>query len=106
MVELGRQWYAVCRVLEDVNVVPEGDFEGFCQRVRAEVPAHNSLPTRIELQRMAVQSFKKPVSMWNELNAPVQDCPFLPGSCETKEVPEQHLLSLIRKVICDTVTGK
>ena len=72
MVELGRQWYAVCRVLEDVNVVPEGDFEGFCQRVRAEVPAHNSLPTRIELQRMAVQSFKKPVSMWNELNAPVQ----------------------------------
>ena len=40
------------------------------------------------------------------LNAPVQDCPFLPGSCETKEVPEQPLLSLIRKVICDTVTGK
>ena len=66
MVELGRQWYAVCRVLEDVNVVPEGDFEGFCQRVRAEVPAHNSLPTRIELQRMAVQSFKKPVSMWKK----------------------------------------
>lgn len=72
MVELGRQWYAVCRVLEDVKMVPEGDFEGFCQRVKAEVPAHNSLPTRIELQRMAVQSFKKPVSMWNELNAPVQ----------------------------------
>ncbi len=40
------------------------------------------------------------------LNAPVQDCPFLPGSCETKEVTEQPLLSLIRKVICDTVTGK
>ena len=40
------------------------------------------------------------------LNAPVQDCHFLPCSCETKEVPEQHLLSLIRKVICDTVTGK
>ena len=72
MVEVGRQWYAVCRVLVDVKVVTEGDFEGFCQRVKAEVPDHNNLPTRIELQRMAVQSFKKPVAMWNELNAPVQ----------------------------------
>jgi hypothetical protein len=72
MVEVGRQWYAVCRVLEDVKVVAGGDFEGFCKRVRAEVPEHNNLPTRIELQRMAVQSFKKPVAMWNELDAPVQ----------------------------------
>ena len=72
MVEVGRQWYAVCRVLEDVKAVAEGDFEGFCKRVRAEVPEHDNLPTRIELQRMAVQSFKKPVARWNELNAPVQ----------------------------------
>jgi hypothetical protein len=72
MIVTGRQWYAVCRVLEDVKVVAEDDFEGFCQRVRAEVPEHDNLPTRIELQRMAVQSFKKPVARWNELNAPVQ----------------------------------
>ena len=72
MVEVGRQWYAVCRVLEDVRVLAEDDFEGFCQRVRAEVPEHASLPTRIELQRMAIQSFRKPVALWNELNAPVQ----------------------------------
>ena len=72
MVELGRQWYAVCRVLGDVKVVTEGDFEGFCQRVKAEVPEHPHLPARDEMVRMAVQSFKKPVAMWNELNAPVQ----------------------------------
>lgn len=72
MVEVGRQWYAVCRVLVDVKVVKEGDFEGFCQRVRAEVPEHGCLPSRIEMQRMAIQSFKKPVTMWSELNAPVQ----------------------------------
>ncbi len=71
MVELGRQWYAVCRVLEDVKMVPEGDFEGFCQRVRAEVPEHPHLPARDEMVRMAVQSFKKPVSMWTENDAPV-----------------------------------
>lgn len=40
------------------------------------------------------------------LNAPVEDCTYLPVSCETEEVPEQRLLSLIRKVICDTVNGK
>lgn len=72
MVEVGRQWYAVCRVLVDVKVVTEGDFEGFCQRVKAEVPEHPHLPARDEMVRMAVQSFKKPVAMWNELNAPVQ----------------------------------
>ena len=72
MVETGRQWYAVCRVLEDVGVVAEGDFEGFCQMVRAEVPEHPHLPVRDEIVRMAVLSFKKPVEMWNELNAPVQ----------------------------------
>ena len=72
MVEVGRRWYAVCRVLEDVGVVAEGDFEGFCQMVRAEVPEHQSLPTRVEMQRLAALSFKKPVEMWNELNAPVQ----------------------------------
>ena len=52
--------------------MPEGDFEGFCQRVKAEVPEHKNLPTRAEMQRMAVQSFKKPVVMWKALNAPVQ----------------------------------
>ena len=40
------------------------------------------------------------------LNAPVQDCPFLPHSCETEEVPEQPLLSLIRNAVCDAVSGK
>ncbi|MBP5374730.1 MAG: hypothetical protein J6Y38_00160 [Bacteroidaceae bacterium] len=72
MVEVARQWYAVCRVLEDVKVVSEDDFDGFCQWVRSEVPEHPHLPVRDEIMRMAAQSFKKPVAMWNELNAPVQ----------------------------------
>lgn len=40
--------------------------------MKAEVPEHAHLPVRDEIVRMAVQSFKKPVAMWNELNAPVQ----------------------------------
>ena len=72
MVEVGRQWYAVCRVLMDNGVVDEGDYDAFCGRVKAEVPEHSHLPVRDEIVRMAVQSFKKPVAMWNELNAPVQ----------------------------------
>lgn len=72
MVEVARQWYAVYRVLADVKVLQDEDFVTFCTMVRAEVPEHPHLPQRDEIARMAVQSFKKPVAMWNELNAPVQ----------------------------------
>ena len=40
--------------------------------VKAEVPEHPHLPPRDEMVRMVTQSFKKPVAMWNEANAPVQ----------------------------------
>ena len=40
--------------------------------IAAEVPHHEHLPTVVELQRMAVGSFRKPVSKWNEMNAPVK----------------------------------
>ncbi len=34
------------------------------------------------------------------LHAPVQNCPFLPQCCETEEVPDQHLLTIIRDCCC------
>ena len=33
---------------------------------------HKALPIRAEMQRMAVQSFAKPVALWRAGNAPVQ----------------------------------
>ena len=72
MVQVGRQWYAVYRVLADYKVVKEEDFGTFCEMVKAEVPEHPHLPPRDEMVRMVTQSFKKPVAMWNELNAPVR----------------------------------
>ena len=72
MVQVGRQWYAVYRVLADYKVVKEEDFGTFCDMVKAEVPEHPHLPPRDEMVRMVTQSFKKPVAMWNEANAPVQ----------------------------------
>ena len=71
MVEVARQWYAVYRVLADLNVVREDDFDTFINMVVTEVPQHKNLPTRTEMQRMAVQSFAKPVSLWRADNAPV-----------------------------------
>jgi len=71
-VKVARQWYSVYRVLVDCKVVREEDYVGFCDRVRAEVPEHLHLPVYDEIARMAVQSFRKPVAMWNEVNAPVQ----------------------------------
>ena len=72
MVKMARQWYAAYRPMVDADAVSEGDYDTFIALVKAEVPEHNCLPTRRELQRMAVASFAKPVVLWTESNAPVQ----------------------------------
>lgn len=71
-VKSGRQWYAVFRKLVDRKVYGKNDIEPFCNRVCDLLPNHEHLPTTRELQRMAVQSFAKPVPLWNENNAPVK----------------------------------
>lgn len=71
-VKIGRQWYAVYKPMEEKKVFPKEGYATFCERVRQEVPKHKHLPVEVELQRMAVQSFKKPVRQWNPNDAPVQ----------------------------------
>ena len=71
-VTIARLWYAVYRIMADYNVVEEEDFDTFINKVEAEVPHHEHLPSKTELQRLAVQSFAKPVSKWSSDNAPVK----------------------------------
>ena len=71
MVKMARQWYAVYRAMVDAEAVRSGDFQGFCELVRDEVPRHDHLPVYDELQRLCVQSFSKPVKYWDAQNAPV-----------------------------------
>jgi len=70
-VKHARQWYAVYRALVDNQVTEEGMLAQFCEHVAELLPDHGHLPTARELQRMAVQSFAKPVTMWTPINAPV-----------------------------------
>ena len=70
-VKHARQWYAVFRAMVDYGVADESGVGDFCERVKRLLPEHGHLPVRGEVQRMAVQSFSKCVSMWNEENAPV-----------------------------------
>ena len=70
-VEHGRQWYAVYRAMVDRRVHEEGDYGGFVALVTRLVPDHGHLPVAKELSRMAVQSFRKPVALWECGNAPV-----------------------------------
>ena len=70
-VKYGRQWYAVYRAMVDRKSVADGDYAGFVGLLREVVPEHTHLPRVIELQRMAVQSFSKPVVLWERGNAPV-----------------------------------
>lgn len=76
MVVHARQWYAVFRALLDYGFVADNEFTAFCQRVRSILPSHTHLPEPKELSRMAVQSFSKPVSMWEPDNAPVSGSRF------------------------------
>lgn len=66
-----RMWFAVYRVLVDRSVLRENAFDTFVRWLEEDVPEHKCLPKAIDLQRLAVLSFSKPVKYWNELNAPV-----------------------------------
>ena len=72
MITIARLWYAVYRIMADYNVVEEEDYDTFIKKVHAEVPHHEHLPSKLELQRLAIQSFAKPVKYWKAENAPVK----------------------------------
>ena len=76
-VKHARQWYAVYRAMADHEQAAEGSIATFCERVAQILPCHGHLPTARELQRMAVQSFSKPVAMWSSANAPVSGVRFM-----------------------------
>ena len=71
-VQVGRQWFAVYRAMVQREVIAGEDYDGFVCLVKEAVPKHDHMTTIDELQRMAVESFTKPVGMWNPLKAPVQ----------------------------------
>ena len=71
-VKYGRQWYAVYRAMVDREVVGKGNYAGFVAMVADLVPDHECLPAAAELRRMAVQSFNKPVRLWDADDAPVK----------------------------------
>lgn len=72
----GRQWYAVYRALVDVGGVGEGCYREFSERVLRVVPDHPCQPVAKELGRLAVQSFRKRVALWDAADAPVSGLRF------------------------------
>ena len=76
MVKNGRQWYAVFRALVDKKYFGKCDFEASCDLVASVVPQHEHLPDAGQMQRLAVQSFAKPIVLWEESDAPVKGKPF------------------------------
>ena len=71
-VKVARQWYAVYRAMVDKDVLKVEDFETFCSMVIKEVPEHEHLPTVVEMQRLAILSFRKPIKKWDPSDAPVK----------------------------------
>ena len=71
MVTNSRQWYSVFRALVDVQVLGVEDYDVFCELVAGAVSDYEIQPVVRELQRMAVDCFAKPISLWREEKAPV-----------------------------------
>ena len=71
-VKVARQWFAVYRAMVDKDVLKVEDFETFCSMVIKAVPEHEHLPASDELQRLAVQSFRKTIAKWDPKDAPVK----------------------------------
>ena len=68
---LKRHWISVYRPLKDRESEVASSYETFCKHVEKVLPNHPNLPTVRELQRMDVQSFSKPVRLWDRDDAPV-----------------------------------
>ena len=72
-----RHWYSVYRVLIEEDILKKWSIEDFCKYIERLLPEHEHLPNVKEMQRMAVQSFSKPVPQWDVNNAPVKGMPFV-----------------------------
>lgn len=71
LVTNSRQWYAVYRAMIDAGVYEKNDYSSFCEKVEEEVPNNQYKPKRDELIRMVQRSFRRPVKLWSEDDAPV-----------------------------------
>ena len=66
-----RWWFSVYKAMVQLEVHTKDDYEGFCERIRREVPDHKHLPDPIELSRLDILSFSKPIAKWNIKDAPI-----------------------------------
>lgn len=71
-IKIARMWFPVYRGMVDCSVEELGDYDGFCDRIRQEVPGHQHLPPSVEMSRLAEGSFTKGVKLWTELKGPVK----------------------------------
>ena len=76
-IKKARQWFAVFRACTDKKAFKGYEYDEFCELVNNTLPNHPHFPTRKELLRMEVKSFTKPISLWDENDAPVSGTRFM-----------------------------
>ena len=72
LVDIGRKWFAVMRILVDYGFYKYGDYRNFVEDLQKWLGADlKSFPTAHDLSKLCVQSFSKPYALWDRNNAPV-----------------------------------
>ena len=71
-IKTGRMWFSVYLVLVDVGYLHKGYYEGLRTKMDELFPDNGFQINPRDLSRLDVESFSKPITLWDEYNAPVQ----------------------------------
>ena len=70
-INTNRKWFAIYRVLADANYLPKRNYEAFRTKINELFPANNFTINPSDLSKLDIDSFAKPIDLWNEFRAPV-----------------------------------
>jgi hypothetical protein len=71
VITVKRWWFPIYRALVQKKLNDEKDYDGFCERIKREMPDHKYLPDPVEIGRLDILGFSKPIEKWNNKDTPV-----------------------------------
>lgn len=72
VITVKRWWFPIYRALVQKKLNDEEDYDGFCERIKREVPDHEFLPESVEIRRQDVLGFRDPIEKWTLITSPFE----------------------------------
>lgn len=72
VITVKRWWFPIYRALVQKKLNDEEDYDGFCERIKREVPDNEALPEAVEIRRQDVLGFRDPIEKWTLKTSPLE----------------------------------